>query len=323
MTSALRPLTTGEVLDRTFTLYRNNFQLFAGIGAVPALILIGAMLLMIPAGALISTRAQSIPSGSLTSLNPFTIIIAAGVYGLVVFIFYLVGYSLATGATVYAVSQVHLGRPATIRDSYKQVRSYAGRIIWIVIRIFLMMIGAMLIAYVGLMAVGLGLGAFAGFLGGRSILFAIVIGLMSIAMFATVVVWTIRIYCRYAIAVPACVLEKLSSGASLNRSKFLSKGALFRVFLIILLMAVIGMALSFAFQLPGTIFGMFVGPIAGSVLQLLGSFIGSALAFPIGTIALSLVYYDQRVRKEAFDLQLMMESMGHISQPAVTAAPIG
>jgi hypothetical protein len=29
----------------------------------------------------------------------------------------------------------------------------------------------------------------------------------------------------------------------------------------------------------------------------------------LGTIALSLVYYDQRVRKEAFDLQLMMSTI--------------
>ncbi|HKE30376.1 MAG TPA: hypothetical protein VKD65_01535, partial [Candidatus Angelobacter sp.] len=36
MTTALRPLTTGELLDRTFVLYRNNFMLFAGIATVAA-----------------------------------------------------------------------------------------------------------------------------------------------------------------------------------------------------------------------------------------------------------------------------------------------
>src|SRR5215469_6901848 len=33
MTTALRPLTLGELLDRTFQLYRNNFLLFVGIAA--------------------------------------------------------------------------------------------------------------------------------------------------------------------------------------------------------------------------------------------------------------------------------------------------
>lgn len=31
----LRPLSLGEILDRTFTLYRRNFLLFAGIIAIP------------------------------------------------------------------------------------------------------------------------------------------------------------------------------------------------------------------------------------------------------------------------------------------------
>lgn len=31
----LRPLSTGEILDRTFTLYRRNFLLFLGISAIP------------------------------------------------------------------------------------------------------------------------------------------------------------------------------------------------------------------------------------------------------------------------------------------------
>lgn len=35
-TAELRPLSLGELLDRTFTLYRNNFWLFVGIMAVPA-----------------------------------------------------------------------------------------------------------------------------------------------------------------------------------------------------------------------------------------------------------------------------------------------
>jgi hypothetical protein len=39
---------------------------------------------------------------------------------------------------------------------------------------------------------------------------------------------------------------------------------------------------------------------------------------PLATIAFSLVYYDERVRKEAFDLQLMMTT---IDAPALQGAP--
>ena len=33
MVTVLRPLSTSELLDRTFHLYRNNFVVFAGIAA--------------------------------------------------------------------------------------------------------------------------------------------------------------------------------------------------------------------------------------------------------------------------------------------------
>jgi hypothetical protein len=35
MTTPLRPMSTGELLDRTFNLYRNSFVLFAGIAVLP------------------------------------------------------------------------------------------------------------------------------------------------------------------------------------------------------------------------------------------------------------------------------------------------
>ena len=35
MSETLRPSTLGEILDRTAQLYRRNFWLFAGIGALP------------------------------------------------------------------------------------------------------------------------------------------------------------------------------------------------------------------------------------------------------------------------------------------------
>ena len=63
--------------------------------------------------------------------------------------------------------------------------------------------------------------------------------------------------------------------------------------------------------------------IAALIWIALADFVGASLAGPIATIALVLVYYDQRVRKEAFDLQLMMEAVGQQSQPpmAMIAPP--
>jgi hypothetical protein len=56
-----------------------------------------------------------------------------------------------------------------------------------------------------------------------------------------------------------------------------------------------------------------------TVLSNLGTFVGSTLATPVVTIATTVFYYDLRVRKEAFDLQMMMSAVPAVNQPP--AAP--
>ena len=51
MNSQLRPLSLGELLDRTFQLYRQQFMLFVGIVALPQLVLLTANLSGLLAGA--------------------------------------------------------------------------------------------------------------------------------------------------------------------------------------------------------------------------------------------------------------------------------
>ena len=65
MVTVLRPLSTSELLDRTFHLYRNNFVVFAGIAALPQLVVLALQLAfsgMIFAGGL-STIAVAMASG--------------------------------------------------------------------------------------------------------------------------------------------------------------------------------------------------------------------------------------------------------------------
>jgi hypothetical protein len=59
------------------------------------------------------------------------------------------------------------------------------------------------------------------------------------------------------------------------------------------------------------------------VWQYIAQFLASSLAGPIGTIAAALIYYDQRVRKEAFDLQLMMQAIGQAPPQAASVASPG
>src|SRR5215471_19048923 len=129
MDLTLRPMSTSQVLDRTFSLYRKNFLLFAGITALPpGLILIGQLLL------LLVTRPG--PGGPMESGDPVKMgaaIGAAALGGLVLLALALAGYAFAAGATVYAVSRVHLGHSATIAECYRLIKPYFGRILGLVI----------------------------------------------------------------------------------------------------------------------------------------------------------------------------------------------
>ncbi len=128
-------------------------------------------------------------------------------------------------------------------------------------------------------------------------------------------VWAVIAYCRYALAVPACAIENLPVKYALIRGKFLSKGNLGRVFAVYFLTAIITIAVKALLQAPvymsaGFSFRTGLHLTPGLLAWTYGSeFISALIAGPIAAIAMALVYYDERVRKEAFDLQVMMESM--------------
>jgi hypothetical protein len=315
MDLTLRPMSTSQVLDRTFQLYRSKFWLFAGIAALPPALILIAELLAI-GGGLILARTF----GSMTSI----VALALGVVAIVVL--YLIGSALATGATVHAVSRVHLASPASISESYKAVGPLLWRILGITLLISLMAGGAFLLGYLVLFVPTFLTGVLASG-GARSVapflIFAT--GFIGFGAIVAAGVWAIRIYCRYSLAVPACVAERLPVIGSLHRSKFLSSRALFRIFLIYLLLVILSLALGAALSIPNYI-EMAVNHGKESLpMQIWGfvaSFLAGTLAGPAGTIAISLVYYDHRVRKEAFDLQLMMEAIGQPAPPrAAGAAP--
>jgi uncharacterized membrane protein YwzB len=130
--------------------------------------------------------------------------------------------------------------------------------------------------------------------------------------------------------VPVCVLERLGAVACLKRSRFLSKGkGVQRILLVLFLSATLAYVLSLAFSIPLIVLTIFTAlkrtpvlAIPMTIWQYLSGFLAGALAGPITTITLALLYYDERVRKEAFDLQLMMEAVGQQSQqPLSVPAP--
>jgi len=136
----LRPLTLGELLDRTFRLYRNNFWLFAGIMAIPSAF-------SIPFGVVVFSM-----QGSALSAGPPSPKLLAGVvlFALAFMCLFSAVYAVAIGATTFAVSEAYLGQKISVRDAYRKVRGNFWRIIGVVVV-------ALIRAYAMLIVFGIGI----------------------------------------------------------------------------------------------------------------------------------------------------------------------
>jgi hypothetical protein len=315
---ALRPLSLGELLDRTFSVYRANFWLFAGIGAISALVktLISAVQL-IPlnrAGAVgVSMNAAKSPLGfprTAVLPNYLTNLGMGALLGFLVVIWlYLLVFVVTQAATVHAVSEVYLGRPMTIGES---LRATIGR--WYrYLGIGLWQGGsAIWPPMVGLIAGGVLTALGMGILGVLVMLVGFVGGFVVGAIF----------WLRNSLGVQATVIEGLTVRASMARSKVLTAGSKGRIFVLVLL----SVALSYAaalLQMPLSLIMMFSiarggKPIATEMGMLLVGFVGQAAVQPVLMIGLSLLYFDQRVRKEAFDLMMLL---GPEYAPVVAVEP--
>lgn len=317
MDLVLRPMSTSQVLDRTFYIYRNNFVLLAGIGALLPAMLLLMQFSFIPLG--FPPRANDKPPEVLAAL--FMGYFAC--YGVI----YLLGNALAGGATVFGVSKLHLGQSVTIGQAYKQVFTRFWRVLGVIVLLGLIVFGSLVVGEViAVLVIALSAGT-ALIFGGRGVpgIGAIFAVIWALAVFAGAVFGALFLYSKLCLAVPACILERLPVGVSLRRSWYLTKNSVWRIMLVHLLTWVISVALGIALAIPGQIYLVTMqnkAALVGVVLQHIGGFIAGVIANPIATTAIALIYYDQRVRKEAFDLQIMMEAVGQqASLQAVTAAP--
>jgi hypothetical protein len=316
----------GEILDRTIQLYRNRFLLYLGISLIPTAVVV------IPAIGLFLFIAWlgSIGAGPAAPA-------VAGVIGIIIFV--VIGVlaapiliaiaALAAAAMPYAVSRDYLGEKTTIREAYKTVWHHGWRYSWLLILEGLIIGAAPVVVWIGLMAITASAAALAHLSGlGGGVLF----GLAAFLVFVALTAYFFWMLLRLSLAFPACVVEQIPATRALKRSSTLSVGTKGRIFLLYLLVGVLNWILSMGITVPLTIvmallpgandpknattFGLlmlFVIYGAGFVIQ--------ALTYPLYGIALTLFYYDQRIRQEGFDIEWMMQRAGMVVPEPVWAMP--
>ena len=312
MNEPLRPMSTGQLLDRTFALYRKNFLLFVGIATVGPAAYLLFELFMVGSGTVPGAGASP---GRVAAFGATYVI---GMFlGLLVM---LAGMTLSHAATVRAVAAVHLGRQITIGGAYSALRGRVGRVLGVFVLVALLAGGSAFV--IVMIAVMIGTVAVVG--GAQGGTAGTVVGAL-VGIGAAIVggVLAIAIWVRYSLAIQACVVEDLRPVASLKRSAVLSKGARGRILAIYFLFGVLSYMLGLAMgALAGGAGTLIPSVITRMILVYVAGFIAGSLTGPLATIGVSLLYYDERVRKEAFDLQLMMASLDAPVPPVAAPAQI-
>jgi membrane-anchored glycerophosphoryl diester phosphodiesterase (GDPDase) len=301
-------MNVGELLDATFSLYRRNFVLIAAISAVVQVpyaaltyilyqVFALSSLVRSPFAGLNINQGQSsqVTQQQLQQFfNQFGGFVVVSAVLILLGIFIVL--PLAEAATTRAVSDRYLDRPTTVGASYAAAIRRLGALIVQ----SLILIGGLVALYAVIIGAAVGLA----FLGGSA-----AAALVIVVLFLVAIPLMVYVYVRTSLAAPAIVLEGLSGWRGLVRSWHLVRGSFWRMFGIRLLLALI----------TGIIEGLLVVllSIAGTTLDANGQFIinqaATAIAAvfvgPVTYIGVTLLYYDTRIRKEGFDIEMLAKSL--------------
>lgn len=307
----LRPLSTGEILDRTFQLYRSRFALFTSLAALPAAVnFVGGTVTVI------LLRTHNV------TLNGHTVAVANHAWlspaiSLVTFLVFLIFYGITQAATTWAVAEIYLGRAASVQTAWKSATADWLRYVRVVLRQYWSILWLP-----GLAAAAFGtVFAIPRADAGARLALTIAMVVLLLASF----VYALYAAIRVSLGVPAAVMESLKANAAVRRSMALLTERKVRIFLMWLLLLAMGLVIGAAIS-PLQILAIHAQGARRYIFEMLhlaGSFVSNMLVGPVGAIALCLFYFDERVRHEGFDIEFLMQRAGGggISDASVAASP--
>ena len=301
MDAELRPLGLGEILDRTFQLYRSHFLLFAGISSFAAALDLVWSLLQTATVRVVQHR---VGVGTLGGVSMG--------FGLVHLVVYIVVSAVAMAAISRAVSAIYLGQTTGIAQAYREVKPHWLRYVWLFVVAVFLAWGAAILLFAGVILASVALQR--GTDGRNAAL--IMMGVFALSMLV-LIPFGIWMTLRYSLSNASAVFEDLGVRAALKRSIFLTKGAQQKtnIFVILFLTWVISAIITYAALAP--LLFIVVRSVMHhatpalstgmTIYTLLVGFFTTSITIPIYAIGLTLFYYDARIRKEGFDVEWMMQ----------------
>jgi hypothetical protein len=321
----LRPLTVSEFLDRTFSIYRHRFLLFVALMAPQALLSLVAAMLWTWATASLQTTDDFRPE------KLVALIVGAGIGGVVFTIVHWVLYVLGVGATTAAVSDLHGRMHPEFGPSFGAAFRRLGPLLWLTFLMTVRIAGVFLAcAFFPGVLIGLAGGMAALRPGSSPVAIVLVtIGFVLLGLALVVALgFALFMGLRYALAIPAVVLEPIGGREAIRRSIRLMRGFFGHAFLLMICGAFVTWAASMVLQVPFVIAALVAGPETrtGFWLNMAGTATGTAgqtMTAPLGAIGVVVLYFSARVRHEALDLQVMTQALAPVPVPGAGVAPAG
>ena len=299
---ALRPLQLGDIYDAAFRIIRFNPRATVGSAVLVTAV---AMLVPVVVTAILTWSVNlSLDPGSegFSDAEVAGIVGALGSWALGE-VLQSLGLVLVTGMVAHVTMAAAVGRKLTMGQAWAATSGKRLRLLGLVL-----LLGLMLALVVGLMVVVWVVGVVVLDSGLAVVLFLLV----SIPAAVAVLWWFwIRVY---YLPVPALMLEDVGVFGAIRRGHALSRRAFWRIFGIALLTAVIttiaasvlGAPVSLVMEalLDGGLDGRYAA-FSFAVVNAVSSVVQAAFVAPFTAAVISLQYVDQRIRKEAFDVELM------------------
>ncbi len=276
----LRPLSLGEILDVALKIWRRHFRALAKIVlfVVAPVQVISSLLL---ASALPNSELLFDPGALDTTTNTTTDVFgdsfdggdAAAFFAAFGLITLLSGlaFVLSSAAALRAITVAYLGGTPDWKESLRLALQRLGSLVWLSI----------------LMGIGLTLG------------------------FALCIVPGVWLAVAWSLAFVALVAEDLNGSSALRRSYELVRGRWWATFGVLIIAFIINTVVDQIVAIPFAIGSFFsADSVVGFTLSAVANIISDVITTPFVAAVFVLVYFDLRVRKEGFDLQLLAQAMG-------------
>ncbi|MBL1087096.1 glycerophosphoryl diester phosphodiesterase membrane domain-containing protein [Streptomyces actinomycinicus] len=303
----LRPLGVGEILDGAVSTMRTYWRTVLGISLAVALF-VDTSLVLLQGFVLNDALSQSsLDSRTATPDEVFRALretmIGTGIMTVITVAAMIVATALLTTVTSRAV----LGKPVSTGEAWRESRPQLPKLAGLLILLGLITVGVIVAGTLPGILVLAGGGSDSG----GAALFA-----LGILAAIVVAVW---LAIRFSLAAPALMLERQGVLKSMSRSAKLVRGSWWRILGIQLLAGLIANIVSALVTIPFALIGAavsddgmdnFLATSGGHVgwafliIRGIGSLIGTTLTLPISAGVTVLLYIDQRIRREALDLEL-------------------